>query len=429
MGGKVSLFLVMGFAGIFALFSKNIMDTSTRTVDNYAFYFSKSQAHHIAVSGIHMAMMEININDPKWTAGYSNKPMAGGYLDLSVANLVSGVIRVTSIGKYGSIKDTVVVTAKQRSYAEYGNYYNVFSNVWAATGDTFDGKFHANDWIQCYGDPVFKGVVTTSKGVKLYDKNSHPKFEDGWKMQTNDPVKFDTAAMRIDAYAGGKVFRDTTNKNKITDVKLIFNSDGTVRYSVSIDGKPYTPEVTVPVTDLAPNGLIYIERGNARIQGTLNGQVTIVASKKGTTGAGRVLIDKTIQYAVDPLANPNLCDDYLGLVAEQQIEIPFDPTRGDFTIHASMLSQNGGLVVTNYSSYPSAYKMNIVGGIIGHKVEATATYVWDPVKKQYVPNKGYSYIHRYDKRFDINVPPYFPKMRIFSTIAWYEGEVFIPVFD
>ncbi len=37
MGGKVSLFLVMGFAGIFALFSKNIMDTSTRTVDNYAF--------------------------------------------------------------------------------------------------------------------------------------------------------------------------------------------------------------------------------------------------------------------------------------------------------------------------------------------------------------------------------------------------------
>ncbi|WP_304129870.1 hypothetical protein [Ignavibacterium album] len=428
MGGKVSLFLVMGFAGLFALFSKNIMDTSTKTVDNYAFYFSKSQAHHIAVSGIHMAMMEININDPKWTTGFSNKPFSGGYLDLYVANLASGILRLTSIGRYGSYSDTVVVTAKQRSYAEYGNYYNVFSNVWAATGDTFDGKFHANDFIQCYGDPVFKGVVTTSKGVKLYDKNSHPKFEDGWKLQTNDPVKFDTAAMRIDAYAGGKVFRDTTNKNKITDVRLIFNSDGTVKYSVSIDGKPYTPEVTVPLTDLAPNGLIYIERGNAHIKGTLDGQVTIVASKKGTTGAGRVLIDNTIQYEVDPLEHPDMCDDYLGLVAEQQVEIPFDPTRGDFTIHASMLSQNGGLVVTNYSSYPGAYKMNIVGGIIGHKVEATATYAWDPVKKQYVPKNGYSYIHKYDKRFDIQVPPYFPKMRIFSTIAWYEGEIYIPVF-
>ncbi|WP_290660735.1 hypothetical protein [Ignavibacterium sp.] len=428
MGGKVSLFLVMGFAGLFALFSKNIMDTSTKTVDNYAFYFSKSQAHHIAVSGIHMAMMEININDPKWTTGFSNKPFSGGYLDLYVANLASGILRLTSIGRYGSYSDTVVVTAKQRSYAEYGNYYNVFSNVWAATGDTFDGKFHANDFIQCYGDPVFKGVVTTSKGVKLYDKKSHPKFEDGWKLQTNDPVKFDTAAMRIDAYAGGKVFRDTTNKNKITDVRLIFNSDGTVKYSVSIDGKPYTPEVTVPLTDLAPNGLIYIERGNAHIKGTLDGQVTIVASKKGTTGAGRVLIDNTIQYEVDPLEHPDMCDDYLGLVAEQQVEIPFDPTRGDFTIHASMLSQNGGLVVTNYSSYPGAYKMNIVGGIIGHKVEATATYAWDPVKKQYVPKNGYSYIHKYDKRFDIQVPPYFPKMRIFSTIAWYEGEIYIPVF-
>lgn len=93
-----------------------------------------------------------------------------------------------------------------------------------------------------------------------------------------------------------------------------------------------------------------------------------------------------------------------------------------------MLSQSGGLKVTNYSGYPSAYKMNIVGGIIGNNVEATATYVWDNIKKQYVPKNGYSYIHKYDKRFDVQVPPYFPKMRIFSTIAWYEGEVYIPAF-
>ena len=428
MGGKVSLFLVMGFAGIFALFSKNIMDTSTKTVDNYAFYYSKSQAHHIAVSGIHMAMMEININDANWTAGFPNKPFYGGFLDLSVSGLGSGVIRLTSIGKYKNFRDTVIVTAKQRSFAEYGNYYNEFKNVWAATGDTFDGKFHANDWINCYGDPVFKGLTTTSKGVKLYDKNSHPKFENGVKLQANDPVIFDTTAMRVNAYAGGKVFRDTTNKNKITDVKLIFNPDGTVKYSISIDGKPYTPEVTVSLTDLTPNGLIYIERGNAHIQGTLNGQVTIVASKKGSNGAGRVLIDNTIQYLVDPLSYPDSCDDYLGLVAEQQVEIPFDKTRGDFTIHASIFSQSGGLLVTDYKKYPAAYKMNIVGGIIGHKVEPTANYAWDPVKKQYVPTNGYSYIHKYDKRFDIQVPPYFPKMRIFSTIAWYEGEVFIPAY-
>lgn len=120
--------------------------------------------------------------------------------------------------------------------------------------------------------------------------------------------------------------------------------------------------------------MIYIERGNAHIQGTLNGQVTIVASKKGSNGAGRVLIDNTIHYLVDPLSYPDSCDDYLGLVAGQQVEIPFDPDRGDFTIHASMLSQNGGLKVNSYGSYPAAYKMNIVGGIIGHKVEPTANY-------------------------------------------------------
>jgi len=137
------------------------------------------------------------------------------------------------------------------------------------------------------------------------------------------------------------------------------------------------------------------------------------------------LIDNTIQYSVDPLENPDLCDDYLGLVAEQQVEIPFDPSRGDFTIHASIFSQNGGLQVTDYKNYPAAYKMNIVGGIIGHKVEATAEYTKSP---PYIPTNGYSYVHKYDKRFDLQVPPYFPKMRIFTTIAWYEGEVYIPVF-
>lgn len=76
---------------------------------------------------------------------------------------------------------------------------------------------------------MFKGLTTTSKGVKPYDKNYHPKFENGVKLQANDPVIFDTTAMRVNAYAGGKVFRDTTNKNKITDVKLIFNPDGTVK--------------------------------------------------------------------------------------------------------------------------------------------------------------------------------------------------------
>lgn len=428
MGGKVSLLLVMGFSAVFALFGRNMLSTSNKTVDNYSFYFSKSQAHYIAVSGIHLAMMQLNINDPNWNSGYSNKSVSGGELDLSLSKGSGGVITVTSVGEFQGRRDTLIVTVKQKSFSEYGNYYNVFNNVWAATGDTFDGKFHANDWIQCYGDPVFTGLATTSKGVKLYDKKSHPVFEEGWKIQKADPVVFDTAGMRIAAYTSGKVFRDTTNKNKVTDVKLVFNADGTVTYSVSIDSKPYTAPSTVPITTLAPNGLIYIEKGNARIQGTLNGQVSIVASKKGSTNAGRVFIDNTIQYAVDPLKNPTTCDDLLGLVAEQNVQVPFDPTRGDFKIHASIFSQSKGLVIENYKGYPSAYKMNIVGGVIGNNVEATATYVWDPIKKQYVPKYGYSYIHKYDSRFDLVAPPYFPKMRLFTPIAWYQGEVYIPSF-
>ncbi|MCK7524342.1 MAG: hypothetical protein MZV64_45265 [Ignavibacteriales bacterium] len=51
--------------------------------------------------------------------------------------------------------------------------------------------------------------------------------------------------------------------------------------------------------------------------------------------------------------------------------------RGDINIHASIFSQKDGLVIDRLHDYTTAHKMNLVGGIIGQKVQATATYELD----------------------------------------------------
>ncbi|MEB2354985.1 MAG: hypothetical protein OZ915_07400, partial [Ignavibacteriales bacterium] len=65
-----------------------------------------------------------------------------------------------------------------------------------------------------------------------------------------------------------------------------------------------------------------------------------------------------------------------------------------------------------------AHKMNLIGGIIGQKVQPTAKY--QLVGGKYIPVKGYSYIHKFDSRFTKVTPPYFPSTKFFRVVSWYE---------
>ncbi len=69
------------------------------------------------------------------------------------------------------------------------------------------------------------------------------------------------------------------------------------------------------------------------------------------------------------LTNP-ACDDMLGMVAENKVTVTYDNSRGDINIHASIFSQKDGLVIERYNDYTSAHNMNLVGGIIGQKLQA-----------------------------------------------------------
>ncbi len=446
MNGKISLFLVLGFSALFGLVGRNMLSSSNVTVDNYTFYYDRTQANQIAKSGVYLALAQLNSIDPNWTAGYSNKSFADGTVDVILDAPASGIRRIISIGTYRDISDTVITTLRQRSFSQYGNYYNQFkfpdpdalhlSDVWAATGDVFDGKFHANDYIRCYGDPEFLGAVTSTKGVKLYDNNSHPIFHVTPEIDPGEQPIIDTAGIRTAAFSNGKVFYDTTGANEFTDVYLKFKSDGTVDYKSKIGLGLWSTLKNVPVSTLTNNGVIYVQAGQVTVEGVLKGQVSVVATKHGSTdaNAGTVIVPNSLTYSTDPLLDygkkspPYVCTDLMGLVAEKEVFVPYNNTRGDFSIHASIFAQNGGLKIDKYGSYTSAHNMNIVGGVIGSFVEPTADYVWSYTLKKYIPVRGYSYVHKYDSRFDNWAPPYFPVRKLYVPELWYSGNVKIPVF-
>lgn len=401
MGGKVSLLLVMLFSGIMALFSGKIVNRNVEMTENFVDYYSVTRASNIAISAANIAINKLYLNR-KWMDGISNRAFADGVMNVDIDTIGWDNRKIVATGEYRGITKTVEILLEPENFALFGNFYNVFGSVWAATGDTFSGRFHANDWINCYGDPVFLGPATTSKGVKLYDNKSHPEFFGGTKVTDPIPLEFDTSSIRIAAYSNGRIFRDTTNAGKVTTVDLTFLANGNVTYKLKIGSGSYTSPITVPLTSLAPNGVIYVEKGNINVQGTLDGRTTIVASQKGSSSAGQVFITNSINYASNPLTNPS-SNDMMGIVAENKVVVTYDPARGDINICSSIFSKKDGLVIERYGEYPTAYKMNLLGGIIGQKVQPTANYKL--INGKYVPINGYSYVHKYDDRMLKVRPP------------------------
>lgn len=414
MGGRVSLLLVLAFSALFGLIGAQMLRTTNEATDVYVDYFKKTKAHDLAVSGANIACNEIYLNT-FWKNGYSNLSIDGGNVNVSVDSFGTNQRKLFSASNYDGYKDTVIVWLEPKNFAQYGNFYDKMA-AWAATGDTFSGPFHTNDNLLCFGDPVFLGYTTTQKGVVLNDNKSHPEFHGGLQEGVYIPLEFDTSMIMAAARTGGRIFKDSSNK-KIIDVKLDLNNDGSITYSQSVGGAPWSAPKTEQIADMAPNGVICVERGNVYLKGILNGRLSILALKMKTNGAGIIHIVDDVTYNTNPLKDPTSTD-MLGIIAEDYVQVDYDPARGDLDVQASVYSQGDGILIENYQKYPAAYLMNLLGGIIGKRVLPTAEYYWDG--KKYVPTNGYSYVHKYDERFNKMVPPFFPLTKFYRIVAWQE---------
>jgi len=507
MGGRAAMLLVLGFSVIFLTIGFNFNSLTNSSVENAMDYFDETQAYNLAVSGANLAANQIFL-DKSWTTGYQNISLGGGRINVYIGNnysstgslVTSGktiichvppgnpdkaqtlsvgnsavaahlahgdylgecnsdtyseeIATIFSEGTFNGVTKVIVVKLKPSTFAKFGNYYSSMT-AYPATGDTFAGPFHVNSSLTTYGRPVFLGKVTCKGG--LIKKGSPPKpiFNAGIQEGIDNPLQVDFSNAQTNA---DYVFKASSSSKGI-DVRLYFNENGTVTYSTKQQGSStWSAETTKAISTLAPNGILYADKGNFYIKGTLDGRVTLYAAKNGKTGYGNIYFEDNMVYKDNPEIESDddddedhesdddgededhesdddgededhesdddgehhshhVSDDMLGLVAEENIRIQYNSnTVGkDIYTQATMFALNGNVGPEDGLVTQSALKSwKILGGITAKNTRVTATYSGSN------PVKGLKFVHTFDERFYTSEPPLFPHTKNFEVVSWYE---------
>ncbi len=472
MGGKGAILLVLGFSTIFLMFGHRFNSVSSDAVDNASNYYAHVQAYNISVSAANIAASNLFFN-PTWQ-GTTNVRFNGGLYSVRIDTVIAGSSDSVSVqdinrnsvrlklpnpngerlkiayinSKYHIngqdlsnftgddkkiIENETIIVLRPTNMAYFGNYYRQMT-AFPATGDVFDGPFHVNSTLTTYGSPTFTGRVTTKDGVIMKQTPPPPDFQEEVQSGINVDPPFNAAKMQNTAQSNGVVFRDTTGHNRKVTLSLKFHKNGDVTYKQKIGWGRWSTAKRVSLIDLAPNGTIFVEKGDVYVKGTLNGRVSVVASSKKVGYRryyGKIYQTDDLRYAyrADP-THYRTPDDMLGLVAEESIILDYNSNTRHHDIYtdAVMYSQNGKVgpdsdLIDN-DGYLRDWK--IFGSIAASDIQATAHYRRQWVNGQYIfaPYEGYRFVQQYNNSVNSNAPPSYPESNKFQVVNWLERRIF-----
>ena len=437
MGGKASIYMVLGFSLIFMVAGFNFSSLTNRAVDNEANYFSETKAHDIAVIGANIASNKVWL-DNTWTGHYNNVSINNGQLNLKVLPVSSNEVQIISVGTYqGSsvekvANDTIKVLMRPMSYAQFGYYMSNFpGNLFFYTGDVIYGTFHTQGNLRVKGRPTFWGRATAKKGVTPLknDPVTDPAFNGGFEQGVDIPLEWNADITKTAAQNNGCVF--SSGSGQPIDVRLVFNADATVTFSTRIGNGSWSSDSTVALSTLAPNGVIFVDKGNVYLKGTVNGQYTIAVDQSSGNGTGNVYLEGDIVYH-DPVqqVNPNDPHDYpgnykvigtdmLGIVCSNNIEIVNNAdNQNNINIDAALFCLKGGLEIQDKNMPASGY-INLIGSITEFTSQVTGV-----VDGSGHIIHGYNERIYFDQRFRTAAPPYYPLTGRLIPVTWYESTWF-----
>ncbi|MBK7500723.1 MAG: hypothetical protein IPI19_16995 [Ignavibacteriales bacterium] len=409
MAGKATFLVIIGFTLVFMVAIKNFGRISTDSVGNMVTYYTEMIAHNIAVSGANLASNQIFV-DPTWDDGYSDEPLSGGTFDVTIQiiDAYKNIRQITSTGSYHGLTSTVKVTLSPSKFSKFA-YYSVSEGgtIWWTGSDTVWGPFHTQDYLRAAYHPVFFGKASSLKSLvyKTNKTTDKPNFLGGYETGISLPMPTDAVDnMEAAADAGGLEF------NGHDTVYICFANDS-LKYKYSY-GASYS---SLYLPDAASNGMIFAKNAVVRLQGTVKGQYTIGCnSTTSSTGKGTIYLDDDIIYDKDPRQYPNSTD-MLGICAENSVLITDNKVnKYSIDIHASVYSEKGGFGADNYDTRPISGNINLLGGIIQNTRKAVGTFSGTTI------NHGFAKRYKYDDRFMLASPPYFPGTGGFEIVSWFE---------
>lgn len=311
--------------------------------------------------------------------------------------------------------------------------------AWFTTADYIDGPLHTNDQISIFGDPVFKGEVTSTHGGADDNNDVHepkflyyngsasnhiesdapdnapydePTFEDGYELGAQGiTLPNGLEACKAMALDGGLSVAGNY------EFYLGREVDGTPMHGyVSYRKKNEGEEDWVDVDLSTINGMIYVNGSVDMIGGVLDGQLTI--STNGAIG----IHDDLTYLGSDGNGPFEDCDDMLGLVSAGDIVINnTEPNNDDCIIHAHMIALNTSFKAENYNVGDPRGFLTVYGGIVQQYRGIVGTaYLLDG---EAVVLTGFAKDYHYDWRLqDMQPPGYYDIFQtgVFKRLGWRE---------
>ena len=412
--GRQALIMVVAYSLIFLLTGAMMSNATVDAFNNAMAYSDTGTLQNIAIAGANMAANYVFINKPgiagnAWWNGWTTPiSLAGGTFTVrmdSVQDMFGkwGRIQMTTTAYYGDSTYQVVVLFNPSQFSKFALYAGSMSGVYFEPSDSVFGPCHIESTLN-YGNPAggtqaygayFGGKVTTKSGIAaLTNPAKLPTFAGGLQNGVSIPLSLNTA--QLVAQAGGNIFN---GGNLYLTLK-----DDSVSYSTS----GWTTGVTTKaISQIAPNGVIAIDKGTLYVKGELSKPLTVASLRSSGSSGGTVTVKDNVTYKTDPRTDPN-CSAMLGIVAYSTVMID-TTSHNNFTVQGSMYSQTDGVQVKNYSTRPRG-ELYVLGGWCGTQIYATSNGT----------TAGLPVNVTYDERFRVESPPYFPGTNTYQVLSWYE---------
>jgi len=320
-------------------------------------------------------------------------------------------VAVTVRATHGGTGITKVLQVKvgQQNFSRYAYFSDMEkspsgSTIWFITADKLYGPVHTNDQLHIHGSPNFYEEVSSSaSSIDYYNggpPQDDPQFHKGVTLDASTiplPVSTDMLLAKANEAGGLK----------------LSGTPVTIRFRVDAGGNPYL-QVTISGTtsnmNYPANGVVYVQ-GNAEVEGTIKGQVTLGCN-------GDIDVIDNLVYDTDPRIDP-ASTDLCGLVAEGNVWISASTANldsADETVMAAIMALNTSWGAENYGSGSPRGKLVVYGGIIQKQRGAVGTF--SSTTGQI--STGYEKAYTYDPRLMDNPPPAFPTTGQVEKIAWNE---------
>jgi hypothetical protein len=405
--GRSSLIMVMGFNVIFATMGFNISRVAVDAYQNNINYYTNTVSHDIAASAANIAASAFHVNSGAISNAdlFTNRAFFGGTMSTSISDLgYKNRKQIIAIGKYMNRTDSIIIVLQPSSFSKFGFYTNDENGVYWINGDTCYGPFHTQGQMYISGNsPVFMQKATTKLGISKNPSSSTATFLGGYQSGVDVvlPVDMSQLLAGVNNPPGG---RKTLN----VDVQLKFRANGTVDYKEGA-----AAWANAPLSTYCPNGIIYVDKGNLRIRGTVKGRYTVAAIQNGASGKGNIWIDSSVVYQAGGVMTNT--QDILGICADNNITIA-DSTQNlsSIKIHGSYFARAGSFSVENYGSGSPRGRIWLFGGIQQKTRGPVGTFSGSTLQT------GYYKSYVYDLRLQTQSPPAFPTTGTYEVLSWYE---------